>query len=104
MKMVFAILNSDDASTVMHNLMKEGYQITKLSTTGGFLRAGNVTVLIGVEDDKMRSTVWRSSRSIPRAANSSSPAAPRLASVLPLDAGGSGRRRRYHLRARCGAI
>ena len=44
MKMVLAILNSDDASTVMHNLMKEGYQITKLSTTGGFLRAGNVTV------------------------------------------------------------
>ena len=52
MKMIIAILNSDDASTVMHNLMKEGYQITKLSTTGGFLRAGNVTVLIGVEDDK----------------------------------------------------
>ena len=53
MKMIIAILNSDDASTVMHNLMKEGYQITKLSTTGGFLRAGNVTVLIGVEDDKL---------------------------------------------------
>ncbi len=52
MKMIIAILNSDDASTVMHNLMKEGYQITKLSTTGGF-RAGNVTVLIGVEDDKL---------------------------------------------------
>ena len=54
MKMIIAILNSDDASTVIHNLMKEGYQITKLSTTGGFLRAGNVTVLIGVEDDKLQ--------------------------------------------------
>ena len=53
MKMIIAILNSDDASTVMHNLIEEGYQITKLSTTGGFLRAGNVTVLIGVEDDKL---------------------------------------------------
>ena len=53
MKMIIGILNSDDASTVMHNLMKEGYQITKLSTTGGFLRAGNVTVLIGVDDEKL---------------------------------------------------
>ena len=53
MKMIIGILNSYDASTVMHNLMKEGYQITKLSTTGGFLRAGNVTVLIGVDDEKL---------------------------------------------------
>ena len=53
MKMIIAILNSDDASTVIHNLMKEGYQITKLSTPGGFLRAGNVTLRIGVEDDKL---------------------------------------------------
>ena len=53
MKMIIGILNSDDASTVMHNLMKEGYQITKLSTTGGYLRAGTVTVLIGVDDEKL---------------------------------------------------
>ena len=31
-------------------MMKEGYGVTKLATTGGFLRAGNTTLLTGVED------------------------------------------------------
>lgn len=57
MKMVFAILNADDASTVIQNLMKSGYSVTKLSTTGGFLRAGNVTVLIGVENEKVQAVI-----------------------------------------------
>ena len=53
MKMLLAIINSDDAPNVMNNLMKEGFQITKLATTGGFLKAGNVTVLIGLDEDKL---------------------------------------------------
>lgn len=52
MKLVIAIINSDDSSAVMSNLTKAGYTVTKLSTSGGFLRAGNVTLLIGVEDKK----------------------------------------------------
>ena len=53
MKMLLAIINSDDAPSVMGNLMKQGYQITKLATTGGFLRAGNVTILIGLEEEQL---------------------------------------------------
>lgn len=53
MKMLLAIINSDDASSVISNLMKEGFSITKLATTGGFLRAGNVTILIGLEDTQL---------------------------------------------------
>ena len=53
MKMLLAIINSDDAPNVMNNLMKEGFQITKLATTGGFLKAGNVTILIGLDEDKL---------------------------------------------------
>ncbi len=53
MKMLLAIINSDDAPSVMGNLVKQGYQITKLATTGGFLRAGNVTILIGLEEDQL---------------------------------------------------
>lgn len=53
MKMLLAIINSDDAPNVMKGLMQEGFSITKLATTGGFLRAGNVTILIGLEDDKL---------------------------------------------------
>ena len=57
MKMLIAILNADDASTVIQNLMKEGYSVTRLSTTGGFLRAGNVTILIGVKDDRVQAVI-----------------------------------------------
>ena len=53
MKMITAIVNKEDAKSVTRALIKEGFSITRLSTTGGFLRAGNVTVLIGVEDDKL---------------------------------------------------
>ncbi len=53
MKMVLAIINYDDAQDVMSSLMKAGFSITKLATTGGFLKAGNVTVLIGIEEEKL---------------------------------------------------
>jgi len=53
MKMILAIINQDDANVVVNALMKEGYSITKLSTTGGILRAGNTTILIGVDDEKV---------------------------------------------------
>jgi len=33
--------------------MSEGYGVTKLATTGGFLRSGNTTLLIGVDDSKL---------------------------------------------------
>ena len=57
MKMIITILNADDAPSVIHSLMKNGFSITKLATTGGFLRTGNVTVLIGVEDDKVDTAI-----------------------------------------------
>ena len=53
MKLIVAIINNDDANAVMSNLTKNGYQATKLSTSGGFLRAGNITLLFGVEKNKV---------------------------------------------------
>ena len=35
-------------------LMDKGFGVTKLATTGGFLRAGNTTLISGVEDDKLQ--------------------------------------------------
>ena len=52
MKLIIAIVQDEDASRLVSNLMKEGYGVTKLATTGGFLRAGNTTLLVGVDDDK----------------------------------------------------
>ena len=53
MKLVMAIVSKEDTSSVTHALTKENYYITRLSTTGGFLRAGNTTLLIGTDDEKV---------------------------------------------------
>lgn len=53
MKLIFAIVNNDDASSVSSALTKSGYSVTKLATTGGFLKVGNTTFLIGVDDEKV---------------------------------------------------
>ena len=52
MKLIYAIVSSDDSAKVSAGLTREGFYATKLATTGGFLRAGNTTLLVGVDDDK----------------------------------------------------
>lgn len=54
MKLIIAIVQDEDASRLVSGLMNEGYSVTKLATTGGFLRAGNTTLLLGVEDDRFQ--------------------------------------------------
>lgn len=53
MKLVVAVVNKEDSSALVGKLNKAGFMSTKLSTTGGFLRAGNVTLLIGIEDERV---------------------------------------------------
>lgn len=53
MKLIIGIVNSDDASELLSAITKASFRATKLSTSGGFLKAGNVTVLVGVEDEKV---------------------------------------------------
>ncbi len=49
MKLLIVILRDGDAGIVMERLIAEGYQVTRIASTGGFLRRGNVTLLIGAE-------------------------------------------------------
>lgn len=51
MKMILAIINHDDANRVTRALTRAHYFVTKLATTGGFLKDGNTTLITGVEDD-----------------------------------------------------
>ena len=53
MKLLIAVINSDDSHIFLDEITKAGFYATKLSTTGGFLRAGNLTLLMGVEDEKV---------------------------------------------------
>ena len=53
MKLILAIVSNDDSGAVSPALTREGFSVTKLATTGGFLMAGNTTFLVGTEDEKV---------------------------------------------------
>ena len=57
MKLVIAIVNHDDAGAVTQNLSKNGFASTKLSSAGGFLLAGNATLLIGGEEERDQTVI-----------------------------------------------
>jgi uncharacterized protein YaaQ len=57
MKLIIAIVQDADVNFLMDSLMEEKYRVTKLATTGGFLREGNTTLLIGVDDEKVDSVL-----------------------------------------------
>lgn len=57
MKLVVGIINNDDANDLLSEISKANFQATKLSTSGGFLKMGNVTVLVGVEEEKVQQVV-----------------------------------------------
>ena len=57
MKLIIAIVQDEDSSRLIGKLMDAGFGVTKLATTGGFLRAGNTTLLVGVDDDKFQAAM-----------------------------------------------
>ncbi|MGL4847644.1 MAG: cyclic-di-AMP receptor [Clostridium sp.] len=48
MKLVITIVSDDDSELLMDKLTENEFRVTKLATTGGFLKSGNTTLLIGV--------------------------------------------------------
>ncbi|MGB4985636.1 MAG: cyclic-di-AMP receptor [Erysipelotrichaceae bacterium] len=57
MKLVLAIVSNEDSQAVTIELNKAGFSVTKLATTGGFLKAGNTTLICGVEDEKVKEVI-----------------------------------------------
>jgi uncharacterized protein YaaQ len=53
MKLIMAVVNNDDSGMVSAALTKDGFAVTKLATTGGFLKSGNTTFIVGTDDDKV---------------------------------------------------
>lgn len=56
-KMITAIVNRKDTSEVCRALTEAGYYFTKMASTGGFLTAGNTTLLLGTEDGKVDNAI-----------------------------------------------
>jgi uncharacterized protein YaaQ len=51
MKLVLAIVHSDDAPGLLDALTRRGHRATRINTAGGFLKESNATILLGVQDD-----------------------------------------------------
>lgn len=49
MKLIIVIVRDVDSGPVVERLVTDGYRVTRIASTGGFLRRGNVTLFIGVE-------------------------------------------------------
>jgi len=56
-KLVVAVIQDKDSVKLMESLVDSGYRATKLASTGGFLKAGNTTMLIGVEQEQVEGVV-----------------------------------------------
>ncbi|MCZ6529062.1 MAG: cyclic-di-AMP receptor [Chloroflexi bacterium] len=53
MSMMIVILNDRDAKSVLNALVEREFRATRIASTGAFLRRGNTTLLIGLEEGKV---------------------------------------------------
>ena len=67
MKLVVAIVQDQDASRVVDALINEEFRATRINTAGGFLKRGNATLLIGVDDDQVDEVIEIVQRNCPHA-------------------------------------
>lgn len=54
MKLIVAIVQAYDTDRLLRAVTSAGFRVTRIQSAGGFLRSGNSTVLIGVEDERLR--------------------------------------------------
>ena len=79
MKLIIAVIHDKDRGKITETLLRNGFKFTKIGSTGGFLREGNVTLLIGSEDkdvDRVLEIIGEASKTRKQYMN-----------VLPPDAG-----------------
>ncbi|MGE6261229.1 cyclic-di-AMP receptor [Heyndrickxia sp. NPDC080065] len=50
MKLILAVVQDQDSARLMNAMVEHNFRVTKLASTGGFLKSGNTTIMIGTED------------------------------------------------------
>lgn len=53
MKLLICIVQDHDASNLMQDFIEHDFRVTKLSSTGGFLKSGNTTMIMGVKEERV---------------------------------------------------
>ncbi len=57
MKMIIAVLKDTDSDAVTQGLTSAEFRVTRVASTGGFFKKGTVTLLVGVDDDKVDAAI-----------------------------------------------
>ncbi len=57
MKLMFMVVRDMDGDNVLQALVDNGYRVTRVASTGGFMRHGNVTLMTGVEGEKVQAVI-----------------------------------------------
>ena len=57
MKLIIAIVQDQDVPSLVDHFTEKEYRVTKLASTGGFLKSGNTTLLLGVEKDSVEEAI-----------------------------------------------
>jgi uncharacterized protein YaaQ len=57
MKMIIIIVKDNDADGLTQAFTAGGYRVTRVASTGGFMRSGVVTMLLGVEDTQVDAAI-----------------------------------------------
>lgn len=83
MKLVIAIVKDSDSPALLDALAERRFGVTKLASTGGFLREGNTTLLIGIEDEKVEELIEVIGTICPRRPRAAPQVTPTHAQLLP---------------------
>ncbi len=94
MKLVLAIVSDDDIHAVLTSLTSKRFYVTKLASTGGFLKAGNTTIICGVDKEKVDEVIEiikenSEKREVPVVGSSGMGSVPHVAMPIAATAGGS---------------
>lgn len=91
MKLIVAVVRDEFALSLTENLTRKGFGATKLASTGGFLKAGNTTFLVGVPDGQLDEamTVIRSVCKSTKGEPSKVAAHPAAGGADPISVGGA---------------
>lgn len=52
-KLIIAVVQNEDADAVVDALLEDEFRATRLASTGGFLRRGNTTLMVGADEDQV---------------------------------------------------
>jgi uncharacterized protein YaaQ len=85
-KLIVAVVHNRDKSRVVDDLVRAGFKFTIIGSTGGFLREGNTTFLVGVEEsekDALLQIISQNCKAREQAVNVLPPDASAVGSFVP---------------------